>query len=1442
MGRKSSNKFRTMKRACKALLVFAVATFASVAVAPATAQAADTVAYSLSPEGYPHLYYSVDAALTAGYSGNVIYMAKDWEISDTLAIADSKTIVIDMNGHQIKSDGSGTALRLEEHANLTLKSSKSVEFSYKGFSNEDGSQIDCQITTGGLVTGGKANVGGVRVNNEATLTLDNVAVAGNRGIGDFGDGYYSVGGMQLGKKSTVNVQNGATIEHNRGSVGGILLWNANGTVNLNNGTVRANYASGDGGGGIYVNATQSYIGLENNASICENRSVIGGGIFMYSSYFTIESKDKTGTIKDNKAMDPKGGMSDRGGGAIYVDVKVGSSEGTIKGLTITGNQAYQRGGAISLCQEWTRIIECTITGNTSGIDGGAIVNCDDNNSIENCTIENNVCDARSQGCTGGGVYTCYTDDIKLTGVCRIRNNKTYGGVEDDVFLGRSAGMNSYITGGVSKGSRVGIRTDASGDFRVGKGINNETTDCFFSNLEGYFITYGTDKGGDMWQRKGSKEYTATIDGVELGSYKEGAWVYRAATRSDDKKVFKCWSEEKSSGLYPLSEYIDVNDAWAEFQMPANDVNLVADYVKRTKKFALTVNAPVAGKALPTSARLSWTDPTTGETRKKTVRITWQDENGDLVVGKAKYNTYLTLTVSVDRDLDDNLAFATDIETGDISVTMGDSAMKVTSVSYEGDAASDPVKHLSFTTEGFLTGKATVESIESENVTVQEGASEGALRALLPATVLATTDADTTVSLSVDRESVDLSALLGADKKVKMPEGGSVGLSVPVEGNGTVNIPSAMSKVSVTVTVTAAPDEPEETVEVPEVTPAEGTYSTTKSADSSHFENGKFKVEATRKTSGSTVEYRVSSRDADGGWTAWTGVTDWPNSGELLLGINTGSQRAYQVEVWAMKNDIESAHTTYSYVVDDAQSVKNVQVAVKYTDTGKTHGVKKDYVCDVEQGSTFTFVAPKREGYVFEKWIVSEDDERAGTTLALENVQSATTVTAVYNPEITELSLDVDEPQAHKTLSTSATVKAKVAGSSEFVDITDYFASEDGENVLWTPAGTSNGKAEHNVTYTATFALKAAVASNDVKYVIASGAKVLYQEREIGAAAYTTGTGDSSKLHVQFGSTGPYDFKSITTPSDVNLTFEEAFGYQTNQDAGKAESWGLDDEVELTYGCKDCEKTELLDITWDAVDGFDASRLEAQTFTVKGKAELPDSVDAQMSLGEFEVTIRVTAPKTVKTPKASVEPGTYSATQLVDLYSGTDDAVIRYTTDGSDPDEDSPEYIGDPIEVAKTTTIKAKAYRADMVASDVAEFTYTIKADDGKKDDGGDGKKDDDSDKKDDSGDKKNDEGDSDKKDPGKDDSNKKDDASKGDEDADKQDPSNGGGTNNESKNSDAKTVVAAESTETVIVTKTSSSTSAIPGSGDYTLVTVAALLVIGIAIIAAAIAISHHKK
>lgn len=52
------------------------------------------------------------------------------------------------------------------------------------------------------------------------------------------------------------------------------------------------------------------------------------------------------------------------------------------------------------------------------------------------------------------------------------------------------------------------------------------------------------------------------------------------------------------------------------------------------------------------------------------------------------------------------------------------------------------------------------------------------------------------------------------------------------------------------------------------------------------------------------------------------------------------------------------------------------------------------------------------------------------------------------------------------------------------------------------------------------------------------------------------------------------------------------------------------------------------------------------------------------------------------------------------------SVVRYTTDGSDPTADSPIYTG-PIEVSKTTVIRARAFRNGVEPSQVVSQTYLI---------------------------------------------------------------------------------------------------------------------------------------
>ena len=78
--------------------------------------------------------------------------------------------------------------------------------------------------------------------------------------------------------------------------------------------------------------------------------------------------------------------------------------------------------------------------------------------------------------------------------------------------------------------------------------------------------------------------------------------------------------------------------------------------------------------------------------------------------------------------------------------------------------------------------------------------------------------------------------------------------------------------------------------------------------------------------------------------------------------------------------------------------------------------------------------------------------------------------------------------------------------------------------------------------------------------------------------------------------------------------------------------------------------------------------------------------------------------TVVTPTFLPAGGTYNAAQSVSISCATDGATIHYTTDGSDPTKSSASYSS-PISVTTTgTTIKAKAFKAEMDASSVATAT------------------------------------------------------------------------------------------------------------------------------------------
>ncbi|MGE3845070.1 MAG: chitobiase/beta-hexosaminidase C-terminal domain-containing protein [Vicinamibacterales bacterium] len=82
--------------------------------------------------------------------------------------------------------------------------------------------------------------------------------------------------------------------------------------------------------------------------------------------------------------------------------------------------------------------------------------------------------------------------------------------------------------------------------------------------------------------------------------------------------------------------------------------------------------------------------------------------------------------------------------------------------------------------------------------------------------------------------------------------------------------------------------------------------------------------------------------------------------------------------------------------------------------------------------------------------------------------------------------------------------------------------------------------------------------------------------------------------------------------------------------------------------------------------------------------------------------------TLAAPVASPGGGSYTAAQTVTL-TAEEGAAIRYTVDGSDVTPSSASYVG-PIAVESSTTLKARAYRADWSPSGIMTESYTLTLD------------------------------------------------------------------------------------------------------------------------------------
>ena len=96
-----------------------------------------------------------------------------------------------------------------------------------------------------------------------------------------------------------------------------------------------------------------------------------------------------------------------------------------------------------------------------------------------------------------------------------------------------------------------------------------------------------------------------------------------------------------------------------------------------------------------------------------------------------------------------------------------------------------------------------------------------------------------------------------------------------------------------------------------------------------------------------------------------------------------------------------------------------------------------------------------------------------------------------------------------------------------------------------------------------------------------------------------------------------------------------------------------------------------------------------------------------SAAGYSVTVISDIPlEKVATVTANPSGGAVRSGSGITLSTATNDAQIRYTTDGTEPTASSTLYTS-PIAITTATTIKAKAFKSGMTDSDTATFNYTI---------------------------------------------------------------------------------------------------------------------------------------
>ena len=307
-------------------------------------------------------------ALTAGttsLSGNC-YLSDHVTASSSITISGTATLclkgkVLDLNGHNI-TVGSGASLTICDCQATATEGCLDETGLWQQGSGGEGCTLD-----GGVITGGKATLGGAILVEGGALTLESGNIAGS--TADKGGGVYVSNGSftMTGGTITGNLANGVGAGTSGADIcgGGGVYVSTGGTFAMSGGSIQKNRMTvseqNDGGGGVLIDDgsfTLSGGSITENAVVKQTRDGGGGGVYLSRGTFTMSD----GAISGNEAT--------FGGGVLVFGKEGTETNFLLSGGSITGNHASEGGGVYLSLSDYGAAFKLSgepdISGNTAG--------------------------------------------------------------------------------------------------------------------------------------------------------------------------------------------------------------------------------------------------------------------------------------------------------------------------------------------------------------------------------------------------------------------------------------------------------------------------------------------------------------------------------------------------------------------------------------------------------------------------------------------------------------------------------------------------------------------------------------------------------------------------------------------------------------------------------------------------------------------------------------------------------------------------------------------------------------------------------------------------------------------------------------------------------------------------------------------------------------------